>query len=44
VLRGGSWFDCPQDCRAGARTGDAPGSRDNYVGLRVCFFLDKLTP
>jgi uncharacterized protein (TIGR02996 family) len=40
VLRGGSWNDDPQGCRAAFRCRDAPGSRRGNVGFRVCFRLD----
>ena len=40
VLRGGSWYFTPQDCRSACRDGDEPGSRNDYCGLRVCFCLD----
>ncbi|MBL8879844.1 MAG: SUMF1/EgtB/PvdO family nonheme iron enzyme [Phycisphaerales bacterium] len=35
VLRGGSWYSLPRNCRSAFRGGDAPGSRNNYVGFRV---------
>ena len=34
VLRGGSWNDIPQGCRAAVRGGDSPGGR-LYFGFRV---------
>jgi formylglycine-generating enzyme required for sulfatase activity len=36
VLRGGSWFDNPHDCRSACRfyNGD-PGNHDNSIGFRV---------
>lgn len=40
VLRGGSWFNDPGNCRAAYRTGIAPTDRSNYCGFRVCFRLD----
>ena len=36
VLRGGSWLDYPMDCRAATRYRDAPGSRSDPLGFRVC--------
>jgi formylglycine-generating enzyme required for sulfatase activity len=35
-LRGGSWCDDPVGCRSAYRFGGPPGSRDYYVGFRVC--------
>jgi uncharacterized protein (TIGR02996 family) len=40
VLRGGSWSDNPQYCRAAYRGWNAPANRVNFVGFRVCFRLD----
>lgn len=40
VLRGGAWINDPWDCRSASRLGNAPGFRDCYYGLRVCFCLD----
>ena len=37
VLRGGSWFDDPGDCRSASRTRIEPGYRNFNCGLRVCF-------
>ena len=36
VLRGGSWFDLPGDCRAAGRGVGAPDYRGYDVGFRVC--------
>lgn len=36
VLRGGSWYSYPRNCRAAARDVDVPGGRYDYVGFRVC--------
>jgi formylglycine-generating enzyme required for sulfatase activity len=36
VLRGGSWSDSVGSCRATYRNGDAPTTRVNDCGLRVC--------
>ena len=35
VLRGGSWSDAPQFCRAGYRFWDAPAYRNSHSGFRV---------
>jgi formylglycine-generating enzyme required for sulfatase activity len=37
VLRGGSWGDGPDDCRAACRGFDLPDSRNDAYGFRVCF-------
>jgi formylglycine-generating enzyme required for sulfatase activity len=36
LLRGGSWFFQPQDCRSAFRFRSRPGNRDSYRGFRVC--------
>jgi formylglycine-generating enzyme required for sulfatase activity len=36
VLRGGSWWGTPEDCRSSNRLGYAPDSRLYTVGFRVC--------
>jgi formylglycine-generating enzyme required for sulfatase activity len=36
LLRGGSWFDRPQNCRSAYRSRNHPGARDHYGGFRVC--------
>ena len=40
VLRGGSWFYFPTDCRSAYRAGFAPGIRNSYCGCRVALCLD----
>jgi formylglycine-generating enzyme len=35
VLRGGSWYDWPDDSRSAVRYGSAPGNRYNLTGFRV---------
>ncbi|MEO0348848.1 MAG: formylglycine-generating enzyme family protein [Cyanobacteria bacterium P01_A01_bin.15] len=35
ILRGGSWFYYPVDCRSACRTYYQPGSRFNLIGFRV---------
>jgi formylglycine-generating enzyme required for sulfatase activity len=35
VLRGGSWYDKPQNLRSASRGGYRPDGRDNTVGFRV---------
>ena len=36
VLRGGSWYDNPSNCRSAYRDGYTPDYRDNIFGFRVC--------
>jgi formylglycine-generating enzyme required for sulfatase activity len=36
LLRGGSWFDRPANCRSACRGGGRPVDRDNCIGFRVC--------
>ena len=36
VIRGGSWYDDPRDCRSATRNNYLPGDRDGNVGFRVC--------
>ena len=36
LLRGGSWFNYPRDCRSAYRIGNSPGYRLDYIGFRVC--------
>ena len=36
VLRGGSWFNFPNLCRAADRDDYAPGRRLDDIGFRVC--------
>ncbi len=40
LLRGGSWCSFIESCRAAYRYRNAPGSRVNRFGFRVCFRLD----
>ena len=35
VLRGGSWFDFPRDCRSASRDNNQPGVRAFNIGFRV---------
>ena len=35
VVRGGSWYNVPQDCRVADRYFNAPGVRYNYIGFRL---------
>jgi formylglycine-generating enzyme required for sulfatase activity len=35
VLRGGSWFECPDDLRSAARWWGTPDKRDFHCGFRV---------
>ncbi|MBD2115090.1 formylglycine-generating enzyme family protein [Nodosilinea sp. FACHB-141] len=41
VLRGGSWFNLPWNCRSAYRDGYGPGDDDNYIGFRVCCSAPK---
>ena len=36
VLRGGSWYDYPKNCRSADRGWNYPAGRINYGGFRVC--------
>jgi formylglycine-generating enzyme required for sulfatase activity/tRNA A-37 threonylcarbamoyl transferase component Bud32 len=40
VLRGGSWYDYPELCRAALRVWYAPAARLKHCGFRVCFYLE----
>jgi len=40
ILRGGSWIDDPQFCRAALRGGNAPDDRLCDFGFRVCVARD----
>ncbi len=40
VLRGGSWWDCPLQCRSAYRHWHAPDDRSVGFGCRLCFCLD----
>ena len=35
MLRGGSWYNAPRNCRSANRNGFAQDDRNNYVGFRV---------
>ena len=35
VLRGGSWYDIPEDLRSAYRSGNFTGIRDDDIGFRV---------
>jgi formylglycine-generating enzyme required for sulfatase activity/uncharacterized caspase-like protein len=35
LLRGGSWFHDPRDCRSADRNGNEPDGRDHGIGFRV---------
>ena len=41
VLRGGSWYFNPEDCRSAYRRRYLPGSRDYNRGFRLCFSLEQ---
>jgi formylglycine-generating enzyme required for sulfatase activity len=36
LLRGGSWFNNPRDCRSACRYDDHPDGRNDDIGFRVC--------
>ncbi|MCB1909751.1 MAG: SUMF1/EgtB/PvdO family nonheme iron enzyme [Rhodocyclaceae bacterium] len=36
MLRGGSWNNHPQNCRAANRNNNSPDNRNNNIGFRVC--------
>ncbi|MFN9622316.1 MAG: SUMF1/EgtB/PvdO family nonheme iron enzyme [Cyanobacteriota bacterium] len=36
MLRGGSWFNEPRNCRSAYRNSNHPGNRNDNVGFRVC--------
>jgi formylglycine-generating enzyme required for sulfatase activity len=44
VLRGGSWYDYPENLRSASRSGYAPASRDTIVGFRVGRTLISTSP
>jgi formylglycine-generating enzyme required for sulfatase activity len=35
ILRGGSWFDDPENCRCSYRSDKPPAEFDVYIGFRV---------
>lgn len=35
AIRGGSWFDSPENCRAANRSGRSPDHRYTFVGFRI---------
>jgi formylglycine-generating enzyme required for sulfatase activity len=38
VLRGGSWYFVPWNCRSANRYMSVPGHRNGIIGFRLCFF------
>jgi formylglycine-generating enzyme required for sulfatase activity/tRNA A-37 threonylcarbamoyl transferase component Bud32 len=47
VLRGGSWIDCPEDCRSAFRYGNiwaVRGLTDDNVGFRVACGVGRILP
>ncbi|TVP65950.1 MAG: hypothetical protein EA342_13180 [Leptolyngbya sp. LCM1.Bin17] len=34
-MRGGSWYDNPDNCRSAIRNRNNPGNRNNNIGFRV---------
>jgi formylglycine-generating enzyme required for sulfatase activity len=43
LLRGGSWYFAPRNCRSACRYFDTRDYRDNRIGFRVCFVLPRLS-
>jgi hypothetical protein len=41
VLRGGSWYNNPQNCRVANRNNNSPQNRNNNIGFRVLSQLIK---
>jgi formylglycine-generating enzyme required for sulfatase activity len=41
VLRGGSWFNIPWDCRSASRLSNDAGFRYDYIGFRVVCFAPR---
>jgi hypothetical protein len=39
VLRGGSWYNNPNNCRSAFRNRNERDNRNNNIGCRVCFRL-----
>ncbi|MDZ4683033.1 MAG: SUMF1/EgtB/PvdO family nonheme iron enzyme [Saprospiraceae bacterium] len=39
VIRGGSWNNNPQNCRAAYRNNNRPDNRDNNLGFRLVLQL-----
>jgi formylglycine-generating enzyme required for sulfatase activity len=40
VLRGGSWNCEPHPCRSAFRNRNEPEYSDNWIGFRLCFFVE----
>jgi formylglycine-generating enzyme required for sulfatase activity len=40
VFRGSAFYLCPDYCRSASRGSYEPALRFNYIGLRLCFFVD----
>ncbi|MFO0138080.1 MAG: formylglycine-generating enzyme family protein [Cyanobacteriota bacterium] len=36
LLRGGSWYNIPRNCRSAYRSHGHPDGRNNFIGFRVC--------
>jgi len=43
VVRGGSWWGTPEDCRSANRLGYAPQRRLETIGFRVCRVIEEQT-
>jgi eukaryotic-like serine/threonine-protein kinase len=41
VLRGGSWFDYPSNCRSANRKVEIPVNRDYFIGFRICLAVAR---
>lgn len=41
ALRGGSWIDCPKECRSAFRGGSEPARKHSLVGFRLCFNVEE---
>jgi formylglycine-generating enzyme required for sulfatase activity len=41
VIRGGSWFSPPKQCRSAYRTNRFPGLRDATIGFRIVMMLSN---
>jgi len=44
VLRGGSWFDDPENCRCSCRSDKPPSEFDVYIGFRIVLRAGRTPP